>query len=91
MDLLTFSWVDSCGSTGQIGAESAAGEHGHADERFGAVESVGAFGEPGRASCCPVPMALGFAVGALILSLIGSIPPALRAARLNIVEALAVT
>jgi putative ABC transport system permease protein len=38
----------------------------------------------------PSPMALIFAVGALAISLLGSLPPARRAARLNIIEALAV-
>ncbi|MGV9680821.1 FtsX-like permease family protein [Nocardia sp. NPDC003482] len=35
------------------------------------------------------PMLLGYAVAALVLALLGSIPPALRAARLPIVEAIA--
>jgi putative ABC transport system permease protein len=38
----------------------------------------------------PGPMALVFAVGALALSLLGSVPPARRAARLNIIEAVSV-
>jgi len=38
----------------------------------------------------PSPMALVFAVGALAISLLGSLPPARRAARLNIIEALGV-
>ncbi|MGH3560874.1 MAG: FtsX-like permease family protein, partial [Mycobacterium sp.] len=33
------------------------------------------------------PMALVFAIGALVISLLGSVPPARRAARLNIIEA----
>lgn len=38
----------------------------------------------------PGPMVLGFAAGALVLSLLGSIPPALRAARLSIVDAIGI-
>ena len=38
----------------------------------------------------PSPTALVFTVGALALSLLGSVPPAVRAARLNIVEAISV-
>ena len=38
----------------------------------------------------PNPMALVFAVGALAISLLGSLPPARRAARLNIIEAVGV-
>ncbi len=38
----------------------------------------------------PSPMALAFAIGALALSLLGSLPPARRAARLNIIEAVSV-
>ncbi len=38
----------------------------------------------------PSPLALAFAVGALVLSLLGSLPPARRAARLNIIEAVSV-
>jgi putative ABC transport system permease protein len=38
----------------------------------------------------PSPMAVVFAAGALTLSLLGSVPPARRAARLNIVEAVSV-
>ncbi|GAB3006169.1 FtsX-like permease family protein [Mycobacterium bourgelatii] len=38
----------------------------------------------------PSYMALVFTVGALVLSLLGSLPPALRAARLNIIEAVSV-
>lgn len=38
----------------------------------------------------PSPMALVFAVGALAISLLGSLPPARRAARLNIIEAVSV-
>ncbi|MGV9802459.1 ABC transporter permease [Mycobacterium sp. NPDC003449] len=38
----------------------------------------------------PSPMALVFTVGALVVSLLGSIPPARRAARLNIIEAVSV-
>jgi putative ABC transport system permease protein len=36
----------------------------------------------------PSPMALVFTVGAVVISLLGSVPPARRAARLNIIEAL---
>ncbi|WP_307786528.1 FtsX-like permease family protein [Nocardia farcinica] len=36
----------------------------------------------------PGPMVLGFALGAIGLSLLGSLPPAVRAARLNIIEAI---
>ena len=38
----------------------------------------------------PSPMALVFTIGALAISLLGSLPPARRAARLNIIEALGV-
>jgi putative ABC transport system permease protein len=38
----------------------------------------------------PSSMALVFTIGALALSLLGSLPPALRAARLNIIEAVSV-
>jgi putative ABC transport system permease protein len=38
----------------------------------------------------PSPMALVFTVGALAISLLGSLPPARRAARLNIIEAVSV-
>ena len=38
----------------------------------------------------PSPMALVFTIGALAISLIASVPPARRAARLNIIEALSV-
>jgi len=38
----------------------------------------------------PSPMALVFAVGAITISLLGSLPPARRAARLNIIEAVSV-
>jgi putative ABC transport system permease protein len=38
----------------------------------------------------PSPMALAFTVGALAISLLGSLPPARRAARLNIIEAVGV-
>jgi putative ABC transport system permease protein len=38
----------------------------------------------------PSPMALAFTVGALVLSLLGSVPPARRAARLNIIEAVSI-
>jgi putative ABC transport system permease protein len=38
----------------------------------------------------PSPMALVFTIGALALSLLGSLPPARRAARLNIIEAVGV-
>ncbi|WP_280835562.1 ABC transporter permease [Mycolicibacterium frederiksbergense] len=38
----------------------------------------------------PSPMALAFTLGALAISLLGSIPPARRAARLNIIEAVSV-
>ncbi len=38
----------------------------------------------------PSPMALVFTIGALALSLLGSLPPARRAARLNIIEAVSV-
>ena len=38
----------------------------------------------------PSPMALVFTVGALAISLLGSVPPARRAARLNIIEAVGV-
>ena len=39
-DLLLFSWA-----VWQRRAQAAAGEHGHGDERFGCVESVGTFGQ----------------------------------------------
>jgi putative ABC transport system permease protein len=35
-------------------------------------------------------MAVAFTVGALAISLLGSVPPARRAARLNIIEAISV-
>ena len=38
----------------------------------------------------PSPMALAFTTGALAISLLGSVPPARRAARLNIIEAVSV-
>jgi putative ABC transport system permease protein len=38
----------------------------------------------------PSPMALVFTAGALVISLLGSVPPARRAARLNIIEAVGV-
>lgn len=38
----------------------------------------------------PSPMALVFTVGAVAISLLGSVPPARRAARLNIIEAVSV-
>lgn len=38
----------------------------------------------------PSPMAVVFTVGALAISLLGSIPPARRAARLNIIEAVSI-
>jgi len=38
----------------------------------------------------PSPMALVFTVGALAVSLLGSLPPARRAARLNIIDAVSV-
>ncbi|WP_233213592.1 ABC transporter permease [Mycobacterium hubeiense] len=38
----------------------------------------------------PSPMAFAFALGALAISLLGSVPPARRAARLNIIEAVSV-
>ena len=38
----------------------------------------------------PSPMALVFTIGALALSLLGSVPPARRAAQLNIIEAVSV-
>ena len=38
----------------------------------------------------PSPMALVFSIGALAISLLGSVPPARRAARLNIIEAVSV-
>ncbi|BBZ39528.1 ABC transporter permease [Mycobacterium conspicuum] len=38
----------------------------------------------------PSPMAVAFTIGAVAISLLGSVPPARRAARLNIIEALAV-
>jgi len=38
----------------------------------------------------PSPMAFGLTLGALGISLLGSLPPARRAARLNIIEAVSV-
>jgi putative ABC transport system permease protein len=38
----------------------------------------------------PSPMALAFTAGALVISLLGSLPPARRAARLNIIDAVGV-
>jgi putative ABC transport system permease protein len=38
----------------------------------------------------PSPMAIAFTVGAIAVSLLGSLPPARRAARLNIIEAVSV-
>ncbi|MUL85235.1 MULTISPECIES: FtsX-like permease family protein [unclassified Mycolicibacterium] len=38
----------------------------------------------------PSPMAVVFTLGALVISLLGSLPPARRAARLNIIEAVSV-
>jgi putative ABC transport system permease protein len=38
----------------------------------------------------PSPMALAFTVGAIAISLLGALPPARRAARLNIIEAVSV-
>ncbi len=38
----------------------------------------------------PTPMVLAFTLGALAISLLGSVPPARRAARLNIIEAVSV-
>jgi putative ABC transport system permease protein len=38
----------------------------------------------------PSPLAFLFACGALVLALLGAIPPAVRAARLDIVDAVAV-
>ena len=38
----------------------------------------------------PSPMALAFTIGAVAISLLGSVPPARRAARLNIIEAVSV-
>jgi putative ABC transport system permease protein len=38
----------------------------------------------------PTPMVLVFTLGALAISLLGSVPPARRAARLNIIEAVSV-
>jgi putative ABC transport system permease protein len=38
----------------------------------------------------PSPMSLVFTIGALAISLLGSVPPARRAARLNIIEAVSV-
>jgi putative ABC transport system permease protein len=38
----------------------------------------------------PTPMALVFTVGAIAMSLLGSVPPARRAARLNIIDAVSV-
>jgi putative ABC transport system permease protein len=38
----------------------------------------------------PSPMALVFTAGAMVISLLGSLPPARRAARLNIIDAVGV-
>jgi putative ABC transport system permease protein len=38
----------------------------------------------------PSPTALAFTIGAMVVSLLGSVPPARRAARLNIIEAVSV-
>jgi putative ABC transport system permease protein len=38
----------------------------------------------------PTPLALAFTIGAVAMSLLGSVPPARRAARLNIIEAVSV-
>ena len=38
----------------------------------------------------PSPVALAFTIGAMAISLLASVPPARRAARLNIIEALSV-
>jgi putative ABC transport system permease protein len=38
----------------------------------------------------PSSMALVFAIGALAISLLGSVPPVRRSARLNIIEAVSV-
>jgi putative ABC transport system permease protein len=38
----------------------------------------------------PSPVALVFTIGAVAISLLGSVPPARRAARLNIIEAVSV-
>lgn len=38
----------------------------------------------------PSPTMIGIALGALAICLLGSVPPAIRAARLNIVEAISV-
>ncbi len=38
----------------------------------------------------PSPMAIVFTIGALAISLLASVPPARRAARLNIIEAVGV-
>jgi putative ABC transport system permease protein len=38
----------------------------------------------------PSPTALAFTIGAVAISLLGSVPPARRAARLNIIEAVSV-
>ncbi len=43
-----------------------------------------------RVSFRPSPMALVFTIGAVAISLLGSVPPARRAARLNIIEAVSV-
>jgi putative ABC transport system permease protein len=43
-----------------------------------------------RVAFRPSSMALVFTVGALAISLLGSVPPARRAARLNIIEAVSV-
>jgi|SRR5271166_3564755 len=50
---------------------------------FGKITTIDIFYEPS-------PLALGFAAAALSLSLLGSIPPAVRASRLNIVKAISV-
>jgi putative ABC transport system permease protein len=38
----------------------------------------------------PSPTMIGIGLGALVICLLGSIPPAVRAARINIVEAVSV-
>jgi putative ABC transport system permease protein len=43
-----------------------------------------------QANFRPSPMALVFTIGAVAISLLGSVPPARRAARLNIIEAVSV-
>jgi putative ABC transport system permease protein len=43
-----------------------------------------------RVTFHPSWMALAFTLGALAISLLGSVPPARRAARLNIIEAVGV-